>query len=238
MLRVPRRIPVLDAREAYALWAPVYPARPHNALMQVEQQVIEAVLGTIRAERVLDVGTGTGRYRPVLARSGARQIVGVDFSWEMLAAGRATPAGAVVCGDATALPIADGVVDLALASLMVGDVADLWQWVTELRRVLRPEGHLVFSDFHESWARDGWRRTLEDGRGRRYEMPYHARSVNEHRDTLGRCGFVVGEVHEIGLEADTAAAEAFRRRCGNRPVAIVVHARRHDLVPTRPARSR
>ena len=220
---------MLEARDAYARWAPVYPPRPHNALMRVEQRVTEALLGKIRATRVLDVGTGTGRYRPVLARAGARHIVGVDFSWEMLTAGRDTGAGALVCGDAVALPVADGVFDLALASLVVGDVADLALWVAEIHRVLRPGGHLVFSDFHESWAGDGWRRTLEDRSDRRFEIPYHPRSVRDHRRVLERGGFIVDVVRETGLDGETGVvAEAFRHRWGNPPVAVVVQAHRRD----------
>ena len=191
---------MLEAHEAYARWAPGYPARAHNALMRVEQRVTEALLGKIRAKHALDVGTGTGRYRPVLARAGARHIVAVDCSWEMLTAGRDIGAGALVCGDAVALPIADGVFDLALASLMVGDVADLTRWVTEIHRVLRPGGHLVFSDFHESWAGDGWRRILEDRSGHRFEIPYHPRSVRDHRRVLEQGGFIVDEVRETGLD--------------------------------------
>ena len=229
MLRFLRRAPVLEAREAYARWAPVYPARAHNALMRVEQRVTEALLGRIRAKRVLDVGTGTGRYRPVLARAGAQHIVGVDFSWEMLTAGRHTGPGAVVCGDAVALPLADAVFDLALASLMVGDIADLTPWVREIHRVLRPGGHLLFSDFHESWAGDGWRRTLEDRSGRRFEIPYHPRSVRDHRRVLERGGFIVDEVHETGLDGETGVeAETFRRRWRNPLVAVVVQAHRYD----------
>ena len=229
MLRFPRPTPVLEPREAYARWAPVYPARAHNALMRVEQRVTEALLGGIRAERVLDVGTGTGRYRPVLSRAGARHIVAVDFSWEMLTAGRNTGPGAVVCGDAVALPLADAVFDLALASLMVGDVADLAPWVKEIHRVLRPGGHLLFSDFHESWAGDGWRRTLEDRSGRSFEIPYHPRSVRHHCRALDRGGFIVDEVRETGLDGETGVdAESFRHRWGNPPVAVVVHAHRYD----------
>ena len=220
---------MLEAREAYARWAPVYPSRAHNALMRVEQQVTEPLLSRIQAKRVLDVGTGTGRYRPVLARAGARRIVGVDFSWEMLTAGRDTGASALVCGDAVALPIADGVFDLALASLMVGDVADLAPWVGEIHRVLCPGGHLVFSDFHQAWAGDGWRRTLEDRSGRRFEIPYHPRSVRDHRRVLERGGFIVDVVRETGLDGETGvAAEAFRQRWGNPPVAVVVQAHRRD----------
>lgn len=237
MLRFLRRTPVLEARAAYARWAPVYPARAHNALMRAEQRVTEALLGRIRAERVLDVGTGTGRYRPVLARWGARRIVGLDFSWEMLTAGRDTGAGVLVCGDAVALPIADAVFDLALASLMVGDIADLTQWVAEIHRVLRPGGHLVFSDFHESWAADGWRRTLEDRSGRRFEIPYHPRSIRDHRCVLERGGFIVDEVRETGLDGETGvAAETFRHRWKNPLVAVVVQAHRHDAQAIAPLR--
>ena len=35
---------------------------------------------------------------------------------------------------------------------MVGDVADLGAWVREATRVLAPGGHLIYSDFHPSWA--------------------------------------------------------------------------------------
>ena len=184
---------------------------------------------------MLDVGTGTGRYRPVLARAGARHIVGLDFSWEMLTAGWETGAGVLVCGDAVALPIADAVFDLVLASLMVGDVADLTQWVAEVHRVLRPGGDLVFSDFHESWVRGGWRRGFADRSGRRFEMSYHPRSVRDHRRVLERGGFIVDQVCETGLDGETGAeAETFRRRWRNSPVAVVVQAHRDDARVTTP----
>ncbi len=112
----------LPAREAYALWADSYPPWPHNPLMHAEQKVVAPIIASTSPTRALDVGTGSGRYLPVLAATGARLVVGVDFSLPMLTStsgSRAADAslvdrhhegadarapGARVCGDACRLP--------------------------------------------------------------------------------------------------------------------------------------
>src|ERR1700681_3604711 len=75
-----RRLP---AREAYALWADSYPPWPHNALMHAEQQVMAPIIASTSAVRALDVGTGSGRYLPLLSAMGAQLVVGVDFCLPM-----------------------------------------------------------------------------------------------------------------------------------------------------------
>ena len=76
----------LEGRAAYELWADTYPAIAHNPLMRVEQEIVALLLARLRAERALDVGTGPGRYVPVLQATGA-SVVGLDFSLAMLAHG-------------------------------------------------------------------------------------------------------------------------------------------------------
>src|SRR5439155_23618296 len=70
---------MLEPRAAYELWADTYPAVAHNPVMRAEQSVVEPVLARARVTRALDVGTGSGRYLPILQSTGAR-VVGVDFS--------------------------------------------------------------------------------------------------------------------------------------------------------------
>ncbi|HTW11089.1 MAG TPA: class I SAM-dependent methyltransferase [Acidimicrobiales bacterium] len=96
-------------------------------------------------EVVADVGCGNGAYVAELSRRGHRGLVaGVDLSVGMLeAARRATPRALFAVGDASALPIRTGAVDLALAMHMLYHVRDPAKAVAELRRVLAPEGRLV-----------------------------------------------------------------------------------------------
>src|SRR5262249_15954324 len=101
---------MVPAHDAYELWAPTYPPAAHNPLMRTEQEVFETLLRGLQVRRALDVGTGSGRYLPLLAATRASVVVGVDFSRAMLAQDRSSARR--VCGDARQLPFRGGVFDL------------------------------------------------------------------------------------------------------------------------------
>jgi malonyl-CoA O-methyltransferase len=211
-----RRIPRLPARQAYALWADTYPPWPHNALMEAEQAAVSAILQTISARRALDVGTGSGRYLPLLERTGAQLVTGVDFSMPMLT--RHAGCGVRVCADACALPFRDGSFDLISSSLMVGDVADLSGWVSEMSRAIAAGGHLVYSDFHPSWADEGWRRTFASAGGRSFELPYFPHAIAEHVARLRDRSFQIDTMLEPRLAGRAAPGAR------DLPIVVVFHA--------------
>ena len=200
----------LAAREGYALWADTYPPRPHNALMEAEQAIVRPLIDAAMPTCALDVGTGTGRYLGLLQSAGARSVVGVDMSLAMLErSSRDLPR---VCGDACRLPFRDASFDLVCSSLMVGDVADLGAWVREATRVLAPGGHLIYSDFHPSWADRRWRRTFRDAEGRRRELTYFPHQIEEHLAVLEASPLAVRAIREPRLAERPA------------PVVVVFHA--------------
>jgi malonyl-CoA O-methyltransferase len=212
----------LSPRAAYELWAETYPAVAHNPLMRVEQQVVEPLLATLRASRALDVGTGSGRYIPVLQATGASVVLGLDFSLAMLARGGGNGR---ICGDACRLPFKRGAFDLINASLMVGDVADLSGWSREMARALAFGGHLVYSDFHPSWASRGWSRTFRAVDGKLHDVSFHSHSIDEHLAALAKAGLRVRAIREPRFRVDAEPSlEAFRRRWGNPHVVIIFHA--------------
>jgi SAM-dependent methyltransferase len=91
---------------------------------------------------VLDVGCGNGRYLELLRQRGhTGPLIGLDYSPGMALVARAFAPTAV--GDAQALPVRDGAVDIAICAHMLYHVPDLPRAVGELRRVLRPGGSAV-----------------------------------------------------------------------------------------------
>src|SRR4051794_4427121 len=115
-----------------------------------------------RAEKVADIGTGTGGMLPLLSEF-ADTIVAVDISKEMLrlAKQRAKSLGLdnveFVKADLADLPLEDASVDAAFATLVLHHAPDPGAAVKEMARVLRPGGTLVVVDLsahgHE-WLRE------------------------------------------------------------------------------------
>jgi malonyl-CoA O-methyltransferase len=213
---------MLSPRDAYELWAESYPAVAHNPLMRIEQDVVEPLLAERRATRALDVGSGSGRYLPLLESTGASVVLALDVSLAMLArsAGRRR-----VCGDACRLPFRSGAFDVINASLMVGDVSDLARWSREMARVLTAGGHLIYSDFHPSWAQRGWSRTFRDPAGELHEVAFHPHTIEDHLEALRGAGFEVRTTHEPRVnKALLAAIKELCRGRGNPRALIVFHA--------------
>jgi malonyl-CoA O-methyltransferase len=213
----------METKAAYELWAATYPAVAHNPLMRAEQAVVEPLLAHVRARRALDVGTGSGRYLTLLKSTGVSTVVGLDFSLAMLA--RGDNGQMRVCADACRLPFRRGGFDLINASLMVGDVADLGGWSREMARALAYGGHLVYSDFHPSWAQHGWSRTFRAADGDMREIRFHAHAIDDHLTALREAGFYVMAIREPRFKDDADPdVRAFRRRWRDPRVVVVFHA--------------
>jgi len=130
-----------------------------------------AIAGELGADRVLDVGCGTGCLAIELARTG-RTVVGFDPAAASLEVARTKDGSDAVTwihGDAAAIPAVGA--DLAL---MTGNVAQVFlteaDWTQVLAAVgaaLRPRGYLVFETRRperrawEEWAADTGPVTLD-----------------------------------------------------------------------------
>jgi demethylmenaquinone methyltransferase/2-methoxy-6-polyprenyl-1,4-benzoquinol methylase len=97
-------------------------------------------------DRVLDVATGTGDLAIELDRrvGPGGQVVGIDFSEQMLERARAkAPGVSFESGDALALPYPDASFDAATVGFGARNFADLDRGLAEMARVVRPGGRVV-----------------------------------------------------------------------------------------------
>ena len=97
---------------------------------------------------ILDLGCGEGRAGRQLLAAGWR-VVGIERSATLArAAATGSPALPVAQADAARLPLADGCIDLAVASMSLLDMDDLAGAIAETARVLRPGGVFCFAIVH------------------------------------------------------------------------------------------
>jgi SAM-dependent methyltransferase len=138
-------IPPVSTVEAYGLWAETYD-QPGNALIELEQPIIDDIIDAIPAGIAVDVGCGTGRHARHLAERG-NQVIGLDSCPEMLMQARAkVPGASFIEGDLCHLPLGDDTVDIVVCALVLTHIPDLQAPMAEFVRVLRPGGDLVISD--------------------------------------------------------------------------------------------
>jgi SAM-dependent methyltransferase len=166
-----REVEEARIRAAYAkrpLWAQQYSAfEPGNLLVNYEIEC--AVLDLIRrngrselaSQRILDVGCGDGQWLRRMLEWGARpsHVAGVDLLPDRIAEARLLCAADVqlVCGSASALDFADSVFDLVFQFTVFTSILDFQvkrRIAQEMLRVLRPDGLIVWLDYHVSNPRN------------------------------------------------------------------------------------
>ena len=97
---------------------------------------------------ILDLASGTGDFSKLVSRRypGARAVA-VDLTERMLRLAKQSGVECAVCGDAGALPFADGSFDGVFVGYGLRNFPDLRLAVAEIERVTRPGGLLVSLDF-------------------------------------------------------------------------------------------
>lgn len=188
----------------------------------------------VPGETALDVGAGTGLLTLAIAGT-AERVWAIDISSQMVEYLKTKVASAghdnvdVAVASATSLPLVDESVDLVVSNYCFHHLADedKHKALSEIVRVLRPGGRLVFGDmmFRVSVAdpRDrqvvakkarsmlrhgpaGVRRLLKNAirfAGRRWEQPARA---GWWEAALGRAGFIDVDVEVLAHEGGIASA--------------------------------
>jgi malonyl-CoA O-methyltransferase len=167
---------------------------------------------------ILDAGCGTGYARPLLQGHYAdARLISLDLALGMLKIARGvrpwwqkmlpakSAASSYVCGDLEALPLQSGSVDLLWSSLALQWCNDLDATFSGMRRVLAPNGLLMFSTFGPDTLRE-LRQAFSQIDG--YSHVSRFQDMHDIGDALMRAGFAepVMDMEYFTLTYDTASS--------------------------------
>ncbi|KOU56862.1 SAM-dependent methyltransferase [Streptomyces sp. MMG1533] len=134
-----------DLRDFYE--DPAVPVASGTPRSLRQARMLAAALGTERARTILDIGCGDGTAAATAAPLlPGHRIIGVDWSQDALKRARAHLTYAIrgeLTGDG--LPFGTGSADAVLFSEVIEHLVDPDAALDEIRRVLRPGGHLMLS---------------------------------------------------------------------------------------------
>jgi len=121
---------------------------------------------TIKPECILDLGCGTGYFsEKLMVRYKDAEIISVDPAENMLIKARENTIlsnpSKFICGDAGNIPLPDNSADLIFSNLALHWYTDITKAFSEIQRVLKPEGLMMFTIFGPDTLkelRQSWRK--------------------------------------------------------------------------------
>ncbi len=112
------------------------------------------MLKEIAPKKILDIATGTGDFALALLKLNPESIVGLDISQGMLDVGKKKMISKKVddiiemkLGDSENIPFEDNTFDALTVAFGVRNFENLEKGLTEMLRVVRPEGKLIILEF-------------------------------------------------------------------------------------------
>lgn len=160
--------------------------------------------------RMLDIGTGIGLLPLLLAEDGAKQVVGIDISPEMLELAeylrlsRGSEAAARVTfrlAPAHALPFRDETFDAVTCRLVLNHVRRPERIVKEIVRVLRPGGYLILAELLgvDNPVKRATQNAIEE---RRNASHVAARGAEQYNKIIADAGLQIEAKEAISFERE------------------------------------
>lgn len=193
-----------------------------------EWPLFRSMLPDVAGKRMLDLGCGFGALCRYLAEAGARQVIGIDLSRNMLATAAERTSDPKIeyrLGAIEDLGFAAGSFDLVVSSLALHYVECFDRVAATVHDVLAPSGAFVISVEHPMFTARAAQAWHTDGQGRRLHWPvddyrqegvrhaqwiaddvvkYH-RSIETYVNTLIDAGFALRRLYEPVPSAEAIA---------------------------------
>jgi SAM-dependent methyltransferase len=204
---------IYDQPEFFAAYSQL-PRSVHGLDGAPEWSTIRSLLPKLEGKRVVDLGCGFGWFARWARQQGAKHVLGIDLSANMIArakADTADPAIEYVIADLEHLRLSESSFDLAYSSFVLHYISDFDRLTKTIFRALVADARFIFTIEHPIYMAPtcpGW---SIDREGRK-AWPVNHYSIEGPRTTDWLAKGVVKQHRTIGTTLNTLMAGGFTIR--------------------------
>ena len=153
-----------EPAEAYDIWAQYYDAQPDNLMLALDEEIFTELISKVALDNkvIVDVGCGTGRHWGKIYAKQPSRMIGYDVSEGMLKVlkEKFPEAETHRLTDNSLKPLPDRSCDVVISTLAAAHIQDIEDALREWARVLKPDGHIILTDYHPDTLAKGGNRTF------------------------------------------------------------------------------
>ncbi len=187
----------MDVQQAYNAWSATYDD-DENLTRDLDGTITRKLLGGRRYGAILEIGCGTGKNTPLLAKIGDA-VTAVDFSAGMITQAKSkitAPNVTFQVADITQpWPTAEAAFGLITCNLILEHVADLGFIFAESQRALAAGGQLFISELHPFKQYQGSKARFQNGEETTF-IPAYVHHVSDFLGAAQAQGFKLRALNE------------------------------------------
>jgi len=183
-----------DARYAYDMWSLKYDEQPNNLMLALDEALFTELIANVSFHNkiVADVGCGTGRHWQKIYAQQPSKIIGYDVSEGMLnVLKRKNPKAETYILETNRLEgLPDNSCDIIISTLAIAHIKNIGDAFSEWARVLKPDGHIIITDYHPGALVKGGNRTFEHA-GKQIAIKNYVHSIGKIRKIIHKLDFKI-----------------------------------------------
>ncbi len=179
-----------------------------------EWPAIQAILPDLQGKSVVDLGCGFGWFSRWAKEAGAKSVLGLDLSKNMIERAMQNTDDADIqyqVADLETLELPQGTFDLAYSALTFHYIEDFHRLVRMVHRALKPVGHFVFTIEHPIYMAATHPHWISDEDGRK-TWPVNQYAIEGERRTNWFTDGVLKYHRTIGTTVNALIAAGFTIR--------------------------
>jgi ubiquinone/menaquinone biosynthesis C-methylase UbiE len=230
---------IKNADAAYDLWASSYDAQPDNLMLAWDEEIFSSLLNDVNLQNkiIADIGCGTGRHWQKIFNLYPKKLIGFDVSEGMLKMlkQKFPNADIHVLKDDYLHELHSNSCDFIFSTLTIAHIEDAEKTLEEWKRVLKPGGEMIITDYHPAVLEKGGKRTF-NYKGETVEIKNYVHSIGKIKNITRQLGLQVIRFVEKSIDESAKPyyekqhATAVYETWKGMPIIYGIHLKKPDVV--------